>query len=75
MKLFYTPGFNKDNPYLSEEESTHCLRVLRIREGESVHITNGIGELYTGNVLRKGKLVKIDIENLEISSRKRRVIS
>jgi len=43
MHLFYTPDL-QDNTYrLSEEESKHCVRVLRLTEGESLFLIDGKG--------------------------------
>ena len=32
----------------SREESGHCLRVLRMRRGDSISFTDGKGNLYEG---------------------------
>ncbi len=61
MKLFYTENFCKQHPFLSPEESNHCLRVLRIQDGTEIHITNGKGDMYKGTVNKNGKLVEIVI--------------
>ncbi len=46
MQLFYAPTFTSPEYTLSEEESKHCIRVLRLGEGESIHITDGEGNLF-----------------------------
>ncbi len=61
MNLFYTADFSKNNPILSTEESTHCLRVLRLQDGQSIHVTNGKGDLFKGDIRKIGKLVHVDI--------------
>jgi 16S rRNA (uracil1498-N3)-methyltransferase len=43
--LFYAPGIAV-NPELPEEESQHCMRVLRLGEGEEITLTDGKGFLY-----------------------------
>ena len=45
-QLFYAP-YIADDPILPEDESQHCVRVLRLKEGDSVTITDGKGYLYT----------------------------
>ena len=57
MNLFYDPtlALDKSGPLphlhlLADEESKHCTKVLRMRVGETVHITNGKGYLYTGKL-------------------------
>ena len=46
MHLFYTPDLelNKGEYYsLNKEESTHCIKVLRLREKDTICLTNGLG--------------------------------
>ncbi len=46
MQLFYAPDITTPLYTLPEEESGHCVRVLRLKEGDSLHITDGRGTLY-----------------------------
>lgn len=46
MQLFYAPDITTPLYTLPEEESGHCVRVLRLREGDPLHITDGRGTLY-----------------------------
>ncbi len=51
MYLFYHPGINEaDTITLSPEESKHCAKVLRQKVGDTLYITNGMGELFSGNL-------------------------
>lgn len=51
---------------LSEEESRHCVRVLRMREGEEIIITDGAGKLFYGHIRRADpKACLIDLEREE----------
>ena len=46
MHLFYTPDLelNEGEYYsLNKEESTHCIKVLRLREKDIICLTNGLG--------------------------------
>ena len=47
MHLFYTPDINSDTYTLSEEESKHCTRVLRLSPGDTVYLVDGVGGLHT----------------------------
>lgn len=47
MHLFYTPDIHTDSYVLSEEESRHCTRVLRLQQGDTVYLVDGLGGLYT----------------------------
>jgi 16S rRNA (uracil1498-N3)-methyltransferase len=46
VNLFYQPQIIEGIHYLDEEESKHCVRVLRKREGELIHLTDGHGTFY-----------------------------
>lgn len=46
MHLFYTPHINSDIYTLDEQESKHCVRVLRLKVGDEITLTDGIGNLY-----------------------------
>ena len=48
MQLFYTPDLKPENPhyFLSEEESKHCIRVLRLIVNDAVQLVDGRGGLY-----------------------------
>ena len=46
MQLFYEPDFGPPRGTLGEEESKHCVRVLRLAEGDRLHVTDGRGTLY-----------------------------
>ena len=46
MQLFYAAEFTAPEYILSEEESRHAVKVLRLVEGDTLHITDGRGSLY-----------------------------
>ena len=43
MQLFYAPDLTTPLYTLGEEESKHCIRVLRLRRGDTLHLTDGRG--------------------------------
>lgn len=51
MHLFYTPDIEDMNYTLNAEESKHCVRVLRLSEGEEVSLVDGRGNWYNGVVV------------------------
>lgn len=51
MHLFYTPDIEDMNYTLNVEESKHCVRVLRLTEGEEVSLVDGRGNWYNGVVV------------------------
>ncbi|MFO7615135.1 MAG: 16S rRNA (uracil(1498)-N(3))-methyltransferase [Bacteroidales bacterium] len=46
MNLFYVPDPGGDFHTLNEEESRHCVKVLRLKTGDVIHITDGKGNLW-----------------------------
>ncbi len=50
MNLFYTPDISGDHYSLNEDESRHCQKVLRLREGDTVHLTDGKGTLFEARI-------------------------
>jgi 16S rRNA (uracil1498-N3)-methyltransferase len=51
MHLFYTPDITADYYTLNEEESKHCVKVLRLQGGDEVFLLDGRGGFYTANIL------------------------
>ncbi|MCC9168310.1 16S rRNA (uracil(1498)-N(3))-methyltransferase [Pontibacter harenae] len=47
MHLFYTPDITSDFYTLSEDESKHCTKVLRLQQGDTVYLIDGVGGMYT----------------------------
>ena len=45
MHLFYSPSVETEH-ILSEEESAHAVRVLRLKTGDKIEIVDGVGGLY-----------------------------
>jgi len=52
MQLFYTPDITPGTTtfFFDKEESRHIVKVLRKKEGDTVHITNGTGFLFTSQI-------------------------
>ncbi len=46
MQLFYDPAIVPPLHTLGEEESKHCIRVLRLGRGATLHIADGRGTLH-----------------------------
>lgn len=46
MQLFFAENIESDIYTLSEEESRHCVKVLRMGVGDTLSITDGNGTLY-----------------------------
>jgi len=46
MHIFYTPDINSENYILNEEESKHCIKVLRLSTGSMIQLVDGKGGFY-----------------------------
>ncbi|MBI5217748.1 MAG: 16S rRNA (uracil(1498)-N(3))-methyltransferase [Bacteroidia bacterium] len=44
--MFYTPDINSIHYTLSEEESKHCVRALRLKKGDPISLIDGRGNLF-----------------------------
>lgn len=56
MNLFYQPLIDEDANYLDKDESRHCSKVLRKKEGDEITVIDGKGNFY------KAILSKVDTE-------------
>ena len=52
MNLFYCPDITGTKYILPEEESKHCIRVLRLKPGDEIHITDGRGNMHLCRITR-----------------------
>lgn len=62
MQLFYAPDITPPAYRLSEDESRHCIRVLRLSEGDIIYLTDGKGDLHSAVIEdadHKGCVVRI----------------
>ena len=50
MFLFYAPDIQQSLS-LPEEESQHCIKVLRMKSGDHIHIIDGVGGLYEAQII------------------------
>lgn len=48
MQIFYVPGISGSSCVMDENESRHCVRVLRMSKGDKVTIVDGQGGFYEG---------------------------
>lgn len=63
MKLFY--GEISNNAVtINDEEQTHIAKVLRMRNGAEIFVTDGKGNLAKGNLMFEGKKVLLDVKEI-----------
>ncbi len=63
MKLFF--GEVLPEVKINEEEQTHIVKVLRMRSGEEIFVTDGKGNLAKGNLQFEGKKVSLDVLEIQ----------
>lgn len=65
MQIFYAPDITGDTYTLNENESKHCIRVLRMTKGTGVRLIDGKGNLYEGIISNPdSKKCAIDITGI-----------
>ncbi|MFZ4931088.1 RsmE family RNA methyltransferase [Chryseobacterium sp. Mn2064] len=64
MKLFY--GEIADQKVIiNDEEQQHIVKVLRMKNGEDIHVTDGKGNLASGKLLIEGKKAGIEVSEIK----------
>lgn len=63
MKLFYGQIFPEIQ--INEDEQQHLLKVLRMKAGESISVTDGLGNLAIGTLKIEGKKASLNVEELK----------
>lgn len=66
MQIFYEPDFLTNGGVLNEEESKHCIKVLRHKNGDHIHVIDGKGTRALCTITDASpKACKIKIEEKE----------
>lgn len=63
MKLFFGEIFPEVK--INEDEQQHIVKVLRMRAGEEISVTDGKGNLAHGTLVFEGKKVSVQVQNIE----------
>ncbi|MGS0747247.1 RsmE family RNA methyltransferase [Halpernia sp. GG3] len=63
MKLFFGDIFPEVK--INEDEQAHILKVLRMKSGEEIFLTDGKGNLAQGNLVLEGKKASLDVLNIK----------
>jgi len=72
MHIFYTPDITQNTYTLNEEESKHCVRVLRLAVGSIVNLVDGKGGFYTAEITSDNpKKVSLSVLKVETEFHKR----
>jgi 16S rRNA (uracil1498-N3)-methyltransferase len=75
MQLFYVSLIEGNSCTLNEEESWHCMKVLRLGKGDPIDLTDGAGNFYRGELVtvhHKNCVVEI-VTSLPVPAKKWRL--
>lgn len=64
MKLFYGE-ITDQKVSINDEEQQHIVKVLRMKDGEDIHVTDGKGKLASGKLIIEGKKAGIEISEIK----------
>ncbi|WP_294296295.1 16S rRNA (uracil(1498)-N(3))-methyltransferase [uncultured Chryseobacterium sp.] len=64
MKLFYGE-IEGNQVQINDEEQQHIIKVLRMKDGEEIHITDGNGNLASGMLMIEGKKAHIEVSEIK----------
>ena len=68
MKLFFGE-INNQSVIINDEEQQHIVKVLRMKEGEEIHVTDGKGNLASGTLVIEGKKAGISVSEIKTETR------
>ncbi|MGQ1787226.1 MULTISPECIES: 16S rRNA (uracil(1498)-N(3))-methyltransferase [unclassified Saccharicrinis] len=74
MYLFYEPDFSNNGNILSQDESKHCIRVLRHQVGDIISVMDGIGCRYSAEIIDANPK-KCTLKIVETNTEERRPFS
>jgi 16S rRNA (uracil1498-N3)-methyltransferase len=64
MQLFYEPNI-LTQPYLNEDDSKHCVKVLRHKIGDTINLVDGKGNWVTAKIVNTNFVnLKLDIQSI-----------
>ena len=75
MQIFYSSQVEDGYLYLDENETHHCMRVLRKRTGDLIEVVDGKGNYFTGVIeeVSKRAMIRIETQEDRSSFRKHRI--
>jgi 16S rRNA (uracil1498-N3)-methyltransferase len=64
-RFFFDPSLRKgDSVFLSEEESRHITKVLRLNSGDAIELLDGLGTVYQAVITTVGRQVQAEIQGV-----------
>lgn len=67
MKLFFGE-INNGKAIINDKEQQHIVKVLRMKDGEEIHVTDGKGNLASGNLIIEGKKAGIEVAEIRTAA-------
>ncbi|MET3536111.1 RsmE family RNA methyltransferase [Chryseobacterium limigenitum] len=67
MKLFFGE-INNGKAIINDEEQQHIVKVLRMRDGEEIHLTDGKGNVASGKLIIEGKKANIEVAEIKTNT-------
>ncbi|KFF15497.1 RsmE family RNA methyltransferase [Chryseobacterium sp. JM1] len=64
MKLFFGE-INNGKAIINDEEQQHIVKVLRMKDGEEIHVTDGKGNVASGTLVIEGKKANIEVSEIK----------
>ena len=71
MELFYSKNITDSRIILPEDETRHCVKVLRNKPGDTIYVIDGEGGLYRCKLLSAGKEAECEIAEKSVGIGKR----
>lgn len=67
MKLFFGEISN-GKVIINDEEQQHIVKVLRMKDGEEIHVTDGKGNVASGILVIEGKKANIEVSEIKTNT-------
>ena len=67
MKLFFGE-INNGRAIINEEEQQHIVKVLRMKDGEEIHVTDGKGNIASGKLIIEGKKAGLEVSEIKTNT-------
>ncbi|KFF07980.1 RsmE family RNA methyltransferase [Chryseobacterium luteum] len=67
MKLFFGE-INNGKAIINDEEQQHIVKVLRMKDGEEIHVTDGKGNIASGKLIIEGKKAGLEVSEIKTNT-------
>ncbi|GEN70596.1 RsmE family RNA methyltransferase [Chryseobacterium lathyri] len=67
MKLFFGE-INNGKAIINDEEQQHIVKVLRMKDGEEIYVTDGKGNIASGKLVIEGKKAGLEVSEIKTNT-------